>query len=93
MFATVVLSTCTSCLQRVTAICDTVGTGVQVQNDLNSVDFHGEKSHNVNVLVSCMTCFTAWLTDFVYFLICRDTEPFLNDPRIFLNIQFLIMCI
>ena len=69
VFATVVLSLCTSCLQRVTAICDTVGTGVQVQNDLNSVDFHVGKNHSANVIVSCLTCFHCLLlTDFGCFL-------------------------
>ena len=57
VFATVELSLCTSCLRHVTAICDTVGTGVQVQNDLNSVDFHGEKSHNANIIGSFMMDF------------------------------------
>ena len=31
VFATVVLSLCTSCLRHVTAICDTVGTGCEVK--------------------------------------------------------------
>ena len=85
VFATVVLSLCTSCLQHVTAICDTVGTGVQVQNDLNSVDFHVGKNHSANVIVSCLTCFHCLLlTDFGCFLRCRETEPFLNNQaRIF----------
>ena len=57
VFATAERSLCTSCLRHVTAICDTVGTGVQVQNDFCCIDFRGVETNNTNVIGSFLTLF------------------------------------